>query len=123
MISYRNLVLELLEEFDEDTVSLIPREQNSITDSLASSASLFKMSIYPYKEQHIQVKHWPSIPDNVKNWQVFEYNHQIKRFLENEEEFINTQIDEENQIEQNPPITVETVSASNTEGYLNVFER
>ena len=63
----------------------------------------------------------PSIPDNVKNWKVFEDNHQIKIFLENEEEFVNTQIDEENQIEQIPPIVVETISTSNKEGYLNVF--
>ena len=108
-------MLELLEEFDEYTISLIPREQNSIVDSLASSACLFKIPIYPNKEYQIQVKHRPSIPDNVKNWQVFEDNHQIKRFLENEEEFINTQI------EQNPPITVETISSNNKEGYLNVF--
>ena len=89
-------MLELLEEFDEYIISLIPREQNSIANSLASSASLFKILIYPKKEYQIQVKHRPSILDNVKNWQVFEDNHQIKRFLENEEEFINTQTDEEN---------------------------
>ena len=99
MRSYKTLVLELLEEFYEHTISLIPREQNSIVDSLASSTSLFKIPIYPNKRYEIQVKHRPSIPDNVKNWKVFENNHQIKRFLENEEEFINTQIDEENQIE------------------------
>ena len=41
----------------------------------------------------------PSIHDNVKNWQIFEDNHQVKRFLQNEEEFVNTQIDDENQFE------------------------
>ena len=97
MRSYRNLVLELLlEEFDEYTISLIPSKENSIADLLASSASLFKIPVYPNKEYQIQVKHRSSIPDNVKNWQVFEDNHQIKRFLENEEKFINTQNDEEN---------------------------
>ena len=76
MRSYRNLVLELLEEFDEYIISLIPREQNNIVDLLASSASLFKIPIYPNKEYQIQVKHRPSaIPDNVKNWQVFEDDH------------------------------------------------
>ena len=47
MRSYKNLVLELLEEFDEYSISMIRREQNSIGDSLASSDSLFKISIYP----------------------------------------------------------------------------
>ena len=68
MTAYRNLVLELLEEFDEYTISLIPREQNNRVDSLANSASLFKMPIYPNKRYEIQVKHKPSILDNVKNW-------------------------------------------------------
>ena len=36
MSDYKNLVLELLEEFDEFTISLIPREHNSIDDSLAN---------------------------------------------------------------------------------------
>ena len=67
MRSYKKLVLELLEEFDEYTILLIPREQNSIVDSLVSSASLFKIPIYPNKGYEIQVKHRPSIPYNVKN--------------------------------------------------------
>ena len=67
MRSYRNMVLELLEEFDEHTISLIPREQNNIVDSLAISASLFKIPIYPNKGYEIQVKHKPYIPYNVKN--------------------------------------------------------
>ena len=44
-----------------------------------------------------------------------------KKILRNEEEFVNTQIDEENHIEQISPIVAETISASNKEGYLNVF--
>ena len=47
------MALELLEEFDEQTISLIPREQNSIAGSLASSNSLFKIPIYPNKRYEI----------------------------------------------------------------------
>ena len=89
MRDYKNMVLELLEDFYEYTISLIPREQKNIANSLDNSASLFKIPIYPNKRYEIQVKHKPSIPNNVKNWKVFENNHQIKRFLENEEEFVN----------------------------------
>ena len=67
MRAYINLVLKLLEEFDEFSISLIPRERNNIADSLANSASLFKIPIYHNKKYQIQVKHRPSIPDNVKN--------------------------------------------------------
>ena len=88
-IAYINLVLELPEEFHEYTISLIPREQNHIANSLANSASVFKIPLYPNKRYEIQVKHMTSILYNVKNCLVFENNHQIKRFLENEEEFVN----------------------------------
>ena len=105
-----------MEEFDEFTISIIPRGQNDIADSLATSASIFKIPIFPNKKYEVQVKHRPSIPHNVKNWQVFEDNHQIKIFLENYGEFVNTQIDDENQLEEEESFP--------TEGkieYLNVF--
>ena len=34
----------------------------------------------------------PSIPDNLEHWQVFEDDDQIIRFMENNKEFIDTQI-------------------------------
>ena len=123
MRAYRNLTLELLEEFDEFTTSLIPREQKNIDYSLSNSSSLFQIPIYPNKKYEIQVKHKPSIPDNVSNWQLFENNHQIKRFLENDEEFVNTQIDDENQYGEDPLVVVEGVSTKEKDEYLNVFAR
>jgi hypothetical protein len=35
----------------------------------------------------------PSIPDNIKYWQFFEYDQQIKKFMEVINEFSNTHID------------------------------
>jgi hypothetical protein len=70
MRSYRNMVLQLLEEFDELTILIIPRDQNGIDDSLATSAIIFKIPIFPNIKYEAQVKHMP-IPYNVKNWQVF----------------------------------------------------
>ena len=66
MRSYRNLVLELLENFTEFTFFFIPRDQNTIVDALDTSASVFKILIYPNKNYEIQVKHRPAIPDNIK---------------------------------------------------------
>jgi hypothetical protein len=34
----------------------------------------------------------PSIPDNLEHWQVFEYDDQIIRFMENNKEFTDSQI-------------------------------
>ena len=90
MRAYRNLVLQLLEEFYEFTISIIRRDQNGIVDSLATLASIFKIPIFPNKKYEVQAKHRPYVPDKVKNWQVFKDNYQIKRFLKNDEEFLNT---------------------------------
>jgi ribonuclease HI len=95
MRAYRNLVLDLLENFSEYNISVVPREQNPIADALATSTSVFKIPIYPNKKYEIEVKHRPTIPDNVKYWQVFEDDKQIIRFLQMKEEYENVQIDEE----------------------------
>jgi len=39
------------------------------------------------------VRYQPSIPDNIKHWQVFEDDEQMKRFLETVGEFSNMEID------------------------------
>jgi hypothetical protein len=67
-----------------------------IVDALATSTSVFKIPIHPNKKYEIEVKHRPSVPDNIKYWQVFEDDKQVIRFLQNSDEFSSTHIDEEN---------------------------
>jgi len=81
MRSYRNVVLDLIEGFEECEFSLIPRLQNGIADSLTTSTMVFKIPIHPNRKYEVEVKHRPSIPDNVKKWQVFEDDRQIQSFL------------------------------------------
>jgi hypothetical protein len=70
--AYIILVLDLLEEFSEYNLSVIPRGKNQIVDALATSASVFKITIFPNRKYEIEVQHWPVVPDNIKYWQVFE---------------------------------------------------
>jgi len=56
---------------------------------------VFKIPIYLKAKYEIKVKHSPSIPDNVKYRQVFEYDMQILRFMQMKEEYEKVQIDEE----------------------------
>jgi hypothetical protein len=49
--------LDLLEGFSEYDLSAIPREKNQIADALATSASVFKIPIFPRKRYEIEVKH------------------------------------------------------------------
>ena len=39
------------------------------------------------KEQHIRLVVRPIVPDNCRNWQVFDSNEKIVNFLHNEVEF------------------------------------
>ena len=63
--SYRNLVLDLLEDFKEYHFTVIPRKENVAVDSLPLSASVFQIPIYPNKQYKIEVGHRLAIPDNV----------------------------------------------------------
>lgn len=78
-------------------------------DSIVVSASTFKILEPVQLEYHIQVKYQPSIPNNLKQWQIFEEDEQLKYFLQVINEFSNMQIEEDQQVvqeldEQNPKI-------------------
>jgi hypothetical protein len=62
---------------------------------LATSASVFKIPIFPNRKYDIEVKHRPTVPDNIKYWQVFEDDKQVERFLQMSDEFANINIDDE----------------------------
>jgi len=59
------------------------------------AASNYKIPLDIKTTYEVQIKHRPSILDNIKHWQVFEDDKQIKEFLECMEEFSEVQIDEE----------------------------
>ena len=64
------------------------------------STSVFKILVYPNRKYKIEVKHRPTIPDNVDHWKVFEDAEQISRFMEMSGEFENVNIDQENMFEK-----------------------
>ena len=95
MRDYRNMALDILECFDEYQIFIIPRSQNVIADTYAVAASTFRIPIYPNTKYTIEVKHRPTIPDNVKYWQVFEDDDHIESFLTLSDDYENMAIDEE----------------------------
>jgi hypothetical protein len=66
-----------------------------VADSLATSASNFKVPLPPKLRYDVEVKYMPSILDNVKHWKVFEDDLEIKKFLEIIEEFSELHIDQD----------------------------
>jgi hypothetical protein len=80
--------------------------ENQQVDSLAVATSTFRPPEVPNLKYEVEMKYRPSIPDNVKHWQVFEDDQHIKKFLEMVDEFSATHIDQEDdkdneQINQN----------------------
>jgi hypothetical protein len=93
--TYKNEVWDLIDNlFLAFNISFVPREDNTLADSLAISSSNFKMPLPPKIKYDVEVKYGPSIPDNVNHWNVFEHDLEIKRFLETIEEFFSLHIDQ-----------------------------
>ena len=86
--SYRNCVWDLIENFFTSVnFHFVPRSENQQGDALAKDASTFAPRTTFNLKYHIQMRHHPSIPDNVQHWQVFEDDEQLRKFLESLDDF------------------------------------
>jgi ribonuclease HI len=95
---YRNFVWDLIEKlFSSFNIHSIPRMQNQQVNYLAKAVATFIPPIVLKLKYHIEMRHRPSIPNNVQHWKVFEDDEQIKQFLEMVDEFSETHIDQKNQ--------------------------
>jgi ribonuclease HI len=95
---YRNEVWDFVDNlFLAFNITFIHKNLNQQADSLALAASNFRTPIFPNLRFEIEVRHRPSIPDNIKNWQVFKDDQEIKRFLETIDEFSTISIDQDNE--------------------------
>jgi hypothetical protein len=75
------------------TIKVVPREENYVADALVVSASTLQPCDGPLQNLcKMEVLFRPSIPDNLEHWQVFEDDDQIIRFMENNREFIDSQV-------------------------------
>ena len=75
-------------------ISFIPRDHNQTADSLALAATHFRIPKQTQLKYPIEVRYRPSVPDNIKQWRVFENDLEIKRFLELTDDFSNLMIDQ-----------------------------
>jgi ribonuclease HI len=92
--SYRNEVWDLIDNFfSAFNITFIPREENTSTDSLAVLASLFRIPLSSKIHGEVEIRYTPSIPDNVKHWEVFEDDLEIKKNLQTVDEFSALHID------------------------------
>jgi ribonuclease HI len=90
---YRDLAQSLSKSFKIVSLEAIPREDNHMEDALAVSSSTLQPYEGPLRDLcKMEVLFRPSIPDNLEHWQVFEDGDQIIRFMENNKEFTDSQI-------------------------------
>jgi len=92
--------------FPEYTLTIVPCAQNVIVDSLAMTASNWKIPMNSNKKFEIHVKHCPTVPNNVRYWQVFLDDKEINIFLQIEGNYKDASIDvdydtDESEIEVN----------------------
>jgi hypothetical protein len=91
--AYRNVVLDFLQCFTEIDLQVIPRGQNILADGLATSTATCKIPFHPNHQYTVEVKCRPTVPDNIRYWQVFGNDEQIEDFLQSKNDFECTNID------------------------------
>jgi ribonuclease HI len=73
MRSYQNCAWDLIENFFLSfNIHSIPRLHNQHTDSLAKETRTFILPTVLKLKYHIEIRHKPSIPENVHYWPIFE---------------------------------------------------
>lgn len=93
---YRDAILDIIPCFDHIEFIAIPQECNVKADRLAVAASsLQKSPEIADKEVKMEVIFRPSVPNNVDNWQVFDDDKQVIKFLNSMGEFAGFHISEE----------------------------
>jgi hypothetical protein len=101
--TYRNEFWDLVDSlFLAFNISFIPREENTMVDSLVVSASNSRVPLPPKLKYDVELKYRPSIPVNVKHWKVFEDDFEIKIFLETVDEFSALHIDQDHDTKSSP---------------------
>ena len=75
-------------------ITYIPRDHNQTADSLALAATHFRIPKTTQLKYPIEVRYRPLVPDNVRQWKLFEDDIAIKRFLEMAGEFSYSLIDQ-----------------------------
>jgi hypothetical protein len=87
-------------------ISFSLREENTVADALPVSTSNFKAPLPPKIKYDVGVKYRPCIPNNVKNWKVFEDDPEINRFLEIVEDFSALHLDQDKDYIKTPHVDV-----------------
>jgi hypothetical protein len=88
--------------FSAFNISFIPREENTLADSLAISASMLRIPLPPKIKYDVEIRYRPSVLDNIKHSKVFKDDLEIKKILQSIDEFFALHIDQDPDLESHP---------------------
>ena len=89
-------VLSPVDGFKYFNINFIPRDKNIVIDPFVTVASLLSpLEDFEISKFSIELIYWPSIPNNITNWRVFDDDQHIIHFLTSEETFQSVVIDDE----------------------------
>jgi hypothetical protein len=101
--SYKNEVWDLIDNFFlAFNISFIPREENTLVDSLAVSSSLFKIPLPLKVKYEVEIRYRPYVLDNIKHWKVFKDDLEINFFFQSVDEFYSLHIDQDHDLKSHP---------------------
>ena len=94
--NYVHEVWKMVEKnFSTFNITHVSRNENQLVDSLAIAANTFKIPMNLKSTYDVQVKHRPSMSDNIKHWKIFQDDQHIKKFLECVDDFFENQVDQD----------------------------
>jgi ribonuclease HI len=94
--NYQQEVHRLIEHFEDFNITVVPRTNNTLVDSLATAASrLSPLEYYEASRFTMELLYKPSVPNNISNWKIFEGDEHIVDFLTNQDFFKDLAIDDE----------------------------
>jgi len=89
-------VHRVIERFDVFNITMIPRENNTLSNSLATVASrMSPLEDYDASWFTVEPLYKPLVLKNISNWKVFESDEQIINFLTNQDNFKYLAIEDE----------------------------
>jgi hypothetical protein len=89
-------VHRLIERFGVFNITAIPREKNTLVNSIATSTSrLSPLEDYEASRFTVELLYKTSVPNNISNWKVLEGDEQVISFLTNQDNFKDLAIDDE----------------------------
>jgi hypothetical protein len=89
-------VHKLIDNFEVFNITVVPRMQNTLANSLATAASILSpLEYYEASIFTVEILYKSSVPNNISNCKFFEGDEQIVDFLNNQENFRDLAINDE----------------------------